>query len=61
MFAADDAMVIDTAYLCALNRYPTESEKQRFTERLSDATDRNQSIEDLVWVLVNSSEMAWNH
>lgn len=61
MFAADDAMAVETAYLCALNRYPSEREKQHFAQRLSEADNRSEAIEDLVWVLVNSSEMAWNH
>jgi hypothetical protein len=61
MFAADDASAVETAYLCALNRYPSEREQQHFVLRLSEANNRGEAIEDLIWVLVNSSEMAWNH
>ena len=61
MFAADDPMAVETAYLCALNRYPSEAEKSHFVERIAGATDRTEAIEDLVWVLLNSSELAWNH
>ncbi len=54
-------MAVETAYLCALNRYPTEAEKCHFVERIDSASDRSEAIEDLIWVLVNSSELAWNH
>jgi hypothetical protein len=61
MFAADDPAAIEIAYLCALNRYPSETESCHFIERLSGATNRGEAIEDLIWVLLNSSELAWNH
>ena len=61
MFAEDDSAAIETAYLCALNRYPSEAETCHFIERLSDSTNRGEAIEDLIWVLLNSSELAWNH
>lgn len=61
MFAKDDQMVIHSAYLCTLNRYPTEVERERFSQRLRDTDDRGQAIEDLMWVLTNSSELTWNH
>ena len=38
-----------------------EREKQHFVQRLSEASNRSEALEDLIWVLVNSSEMAWNH
>ena len=57
----DDSAAIETAYLCALNRYPSEAETCHFIERLSDSTNRGEAIEDLIWVLLNSSELAWNH
>ena len=61
MFAADDEAAVDTTYLCALNRYPSEAEKEHFTRRLAEADNRSEAIEDLLWVLLNSSELAWNH
>lgn len=61
MFAKDDAIVIDNAYLCVLNRLPSEKEKERFLERLKHSKNRGQAIEDLMWVLTNSSELTWNH
>ncbi len=61
MFAADDAQAIDTTYLTVLNRYPSEAERSHFAKRMSEATDRQRAIEDLFWILINSTEFAWNH
>jgi hypothetical protein len=61
MFAADDRTAVETIYLCALNRYPTDAEEEHFTGRIGAAVNRADAIEDLLWVLLNSSEMAWNH
>ena len=61
MFAKDDAQAVETIYLCALNRYPTAEEKEHFVKRIGEAANRSDGIEDLLWVLLNSSELAWNH
>lgn len=61
MFAKDNAHAVEIAYLCALNRSPSTNEKQHFVRRLEESDNRGQAIEDLVWVLLNSSELAWNH
>lgn len=61
MFARDDQHAVDTLYLCALNRYPSATEKEHFVRRLSEADNRGEAIEDIFWVLLNSSELAWNH
>ena len=61
MFAADDLRLIEGLFLSALNRYPVPKEQQYFTNRLQESDNRNRAIEDIMWTLVNSSEMAWNH
>ena len=61
MFAPDDSAAVETLYLCTLNRYPSAVEKDHFVRRISEADDRSEAIEDMVWVLLNSSELAWNH
>ena len=61
MFAEDNARAVETIYLCALNRTPTAEEKEHFVQRLDEADNRNEAIEDLLWILLNSSEFAWNH
>ncbi len=61
MFAKQDNDVIDSTYLCVLNRLPDEEERDVFANRLASAEDRIYAIEDLYWVLLNSSELTWNH
>ena len=61
MFAADDAQAIETTYLTILNRYPNENERQHFLERFNETGQLQKSIEDLCWILINSSEFSWNH
>lgn len=54
---------IDAAYLAVLTRRPTAEEKEVFVPRLEAArgTQRRRVLEDLYWVLVNSTEFSWNH
>lgn len=61
MFAPDGAKAVETVYLTVLNRRPTDSALETFTQRLQAGEDRQQVIEDLYWMLLNSSELAWNH
>ncbi|HUG90091.1 MAG TPA: hypothetical protein VML55_04605, partial [Planctomycetaceae bacterium] len=46
----------DELYLGVLARTPTESEQQRAARHLRTVGNRQEAIEDLVWVLVNSTE-----
>ena len=61
MFASDADTAIDCVYLAVLNRYATPEAHAYYSERFNEAESRQQAIEDLFWVLLNSSEMAWNH
>ena len=61
MFARESGQAVETLFLAALNRYPTSEEKSYFTARLEQADQRGEAIQDLLWVLLNSSELAWNH
>jgi len=61
MFAKDDAATVETIYLATLNRRPTDKECEHFLRRLSESEDRDAAVADLTWVLLNSSELAWNH
>ncbi|QEG38342.1 DUF1553 domain-containing protein [Roseimaritima ulvae] len=60
MFATNDEQAVETAYLAVLNRSPSERERETFVARLADG-NRRQAIEDMYWVLLNSSELGWNH
>ena len=59
----NDEKAIEAAYLAVLTRRPTGEELQHFKVRLADREHRNraQALEDLYWVLVNSTEFSWNH
>ena len=61
MFAKDDTQAIETVYLAALNRLPTEAERSHFATRFAEAKNKTEAAEDLYWVLLNSTELAWNH
>lgn len=75
LFSTTDRLAIENLYLCVLNRRPDADESEAFMRRLSEGdlggdgvrgadSDRPQRLrlmEDLFWVLVNSSEFAWNH
>ena len=61
MFATDSQQIVDLLYLSSLNRHPTPVEKEHFVSRIDCSEDTEKAIEDLVWVLLNSSELAWNH
>ena len=63
VLSPDDETAVETAYLTLLSRQPSDREKQHFVERLRGTTgpQRGDAMEDLYWVLVNSTEFSWNH
>lgn len=60
MFATTDEKAVEAAYLASLNRLPSAAEKSLFVKRLEENPKR-QAMEDMFWVLLNSSELGWNH
>ncbi len=61
--ASNNKQVVEASYLAALNRHPTMEEEASFEEELSKTRNRGRarSIGDIFWVLLNSTEFAWNH
>lgn len=59
----DAEAAINAAYLAVLTRRATPEEKAVFVPRLAEARgeQRLRVMEDLYWVLVNSTEFSWNH
>ena len=59
----DDRKAVETAYLGVLTRRPTPREAAHFEARLAGTKgdERVRHMEDLFWVLLNSSEFALNH
>ena len=61
--APDDDAAVEAAYLATLTRRPTPPEAAHFHARLAGTTGetRKQAVTDLFWVLLNTTEFAYNH
>lgn len=61
--APTNEQAVETAYLATLTRRPSPQEQAHFVQLLRESTGgkRTQVLEDLYWVLVNSTEFSWNH
>ncbi len=59
----DPKSVVESAYLCVLSRKPTAAESENLASRIASKTDsaKREAVEDIFWILVNSSEFSWNH
>ncbi|MDF1662373.1 MAG: DUF1553 domain-containing protein [Planctomycetota bacterium] len=53
--------VISTIFLAVLSRKPTKSELRKFTGYITSRGANNQTYEDLMWALINSSDFLMNH
>jgi len=60
---ADDAAIVDEAYLAALSRPPSPGEKAKLTALLAEAKDaaHREAVEDLFWGVLSSKEFLFNH
>ena len=61
-----NARLIETLYLSAYSRYPTEQEKSAILDALTSAKDktgdtRQKQIEDMMWALLASKEFMFNY
>ncbi|HRX81297.1 MAG TPA: DUF1553 domain-containing protein, partial [Pirellulaceae bacterium] len=63
VLAPTDEKAVETSYLTVLSRLPSTEEKAHFVKLLSgtEGDNRSERIEDLYWILVNSTEFSWNH
>ncbi|MCE9527155.1 MAG: DUF1549 and DUF1553 domain-containing protein [Planctomycetales bacterium] len=67
MVTLDNEKAVETAYLATLTRRPSPEELAHFITRLNerfpekDPSSRSQKMEDIYWVLLNSTEFSWNH
>ncbi len=60
------AEIVDEAFLLALARYPSESEKQKIVAALeeapaTDADQKRQLLEDIFWSVLSTREFLFNH
>ncbi|MEO8499084.1 MAG: hypothetical protein ABI614_28805, partial [Planctomycetota bacterium] len=63
VLAPTDEKAVETSYLTVMSRLPTAAEQAHFAKLLSgtQGDKRSEQLEDLYWVLVNSTEFSWNH
>jgi hypothetical protein len=61
--AASDEAIVEDAYLAALSRFPTETEKQQMLSVLAEPSeaDKRVLVEDLYWSILSSREFLFNH
>ncbi len=52
----NDDQLIKDAFLGVLARTPAEEEKGRYLRFVKESTNRNEAVDDLLWILVNSAE-----
>ncbi len=62
-FAGTSEKCLETCYLVALSRRPTQAEADYFLPQIESAQggSRSQVVEDIFWSLFNSPEFSWNH
>ena len=57
-----DAEIVDTLFLVALSRRPSDSEAKNLLSVIAEyGDDRRQAIEDAFWSVLTSTEFAFNH
>ena len=56
-----DSEVLNTLYLCALSRSPSESTEAALLKHVSGSPDRRQAWEDILWTILNSQEFIYQH
>ena len=61
--AEDNKDAIEITYLCVLTRLPSETELHHFLLAMQEISPENREriLEDLFWILINSTEFSWNH
>ncbi len=61
--ASDEQRAVEAAYLAVLTRRPSPSEAAHFVQLLRERGKQHWAsvLEDVYWVLVNSTEFSWNH
>lgn len=53
--------IIDRIYLRSLSRKPTESERARLMQLISESANPDQGLHDVFWAVLNSREFIFNH
>ncbi len=56
-----DDQIAEELYLAAMSRLPTAAERQAVRELLAEGGSREETWQDILWALINSSEFVFNH
>ncbi len=57
----DHRAAVEATFLATLNRLPSAVELDSFAARLESSKNHSEAVQDLYWILLNSTEFAWNH
>lgn len=58
---ASNDRILEDLYLSVYSRFPTIAERKQGVKALVDSKNLNQSVEDILWALLNSKEFVFNH
>ena len=61
LLAGPDREIVEGLYLRSLSRFPAAKERVYWEGLLKRGGSRRETVEDLLWALVNSREFAFNH
>ncbi|MBM3787774.1 MAG: DUF1553 domain-containing protein [Acidobacteria bacterium] len=57
----NDSAILDELFLSTVSRFPTPKEKDRLLTRVSQAGNRKEIWEDILWAMINAREFVFNH
>ena len=64
VLAPSNEKAIETAYLSVYTRRPTDAEMKEMLKSLTASgggDERTQEVKDIYWLMMNTTEFAWNH
>ena len=53
--------IVDELFLSALSRPPTERERARSVNWITQSASREQAVQDLLWAILNTKEFVFSH
>lgn len=53
--------IVDELFLTTLTRFPSIEERTRVVQTFTDSANRQEAIEDVLWMLLNTKEFVFNH